>query len=113
LTNLIACGYDWGGSIAIKMAIKYPKMFKKIMVLCPSYSEENDELKKLNVPTLVHWCAEDRMHNWKKFKEVVKRISKCTTNVFNINPYYDGASASTYEARSRNLTVPSYKFLTG
>ena len=47
LTNLVACGYDWGGSIAIKMAIKFPKLFKKIIVLCPSYTEEGDELKKL------------------------------------------------------------------
>lgn len=32
LTNLVAIGYDWGGTIALKMAIKFPKLFKKIIV---------------------------------------------------------------------------------
>lgn len=27
LTNLVAVGYDWGATIALKMAIKFPKLF--------------------------------------------------------------------------------------
>ena len=113
LTNLVAVGYDWGGTIAIKMAIKFPKLFKKIIVLCPSYTEEDNELTKLSVPILVMWCAEDRMHSWKKFRPLCKKIKKCTEAVFNVKPYKEGASASAYAASSEKMTVPIFKFLTG
>jgi pimeloyl-ACP methyl ester carboxylesterase len=50
-------GYDWGGAIALKMSIQNSKTFRRVMVLCPSYSEEpKEELRKIKNKTLVIWC---------------------------------------------------------
>jgi pimeloyl-ACP methyl ester carboxylesterase len=54
LKQVMLFGYDWGGAIAIKLAIKGG--IGKIMLLHPSYSETiKDELCKLINPTLVLW----------------------------------------------------------
>ena len=50
-------GYDWGASIALRLAIqKGPTSFTKVIAFMPAYgeNEENkDELKRLKVPTMV------------------------------------------------------------
>lgn len=108
--NLVAWGYDWGGAIALKMGIAYPKMFKKIIAVMPSYNEEEkDELKQLKMPTLISWCKEDQMHNWDKWKTLAKKIPNRTENIFSIKPYH---GRSFYEGE-KYMTVAMYKFLTG
>ena len=77
------------------MGIMYPKMFKKIISVMPSYNEEKkDELKQLKTPTLISWCKEDQMHNWDKWKTLAKKIPTRTENIFSIKPYH---GASFYE----------------
>lgn len=54
LKSPVVVGYDWGGAIALKMGIAYPKMFSKIIAFHPSFHEQTtDELKSLKVPTLI------------------------------------------------------------
>jgi pimeloyl-ACP methyl ester carboxylesterase len=70
-------GYDWGASIAMRSAIRYPNSFSKVISFMPAYGEPpdaKDELKKLKLPTLVWWMAGDSLHVWPKFKKFAELI---------------------------------------
>ena len=54
----VLIGYDWGGSIALRLGIYYPSNFEYIIPFMPAYGEHEsykDELKKLKVPTMIQW----------------------------------------------------------
>ena len=53
-------GYDSGASTGLKMALKWPKLFSKVVAFHPSYTEETkDELKNLKTPVLLNWVKQD------------------------------------------------------
>ena len=56
IKNPVLSGYDWGGAIAMKMALQQPSNFSKILAFHPRYTEtKRDELKGLKLPTLIQW----------------------------------------------------------
>ena len=68
IKNAVISGYDWGGSIALKMGIHLPQLVKKLNVFHPSYHEtEKDELKKIKAPTLIQWVRQEQFHSWKSW----------------------------------------------
>mmetsp|Transcript_1114 Transcript_1114/g.2044 ORF Transcript_1114/g.2044 Transcript_1114/m.2044 type:complete len:330 (-) Transcript_1114:1408-2397(-) len=60
LKKPVVNGYDWGGAIALKMAIANRSTFSKVIAYHPSFNEaEKDELKKVKQPTLIQWIKQD------------------------------------------------------
>ena len=56
----VLSGYDWGGAIALKMAIENSKNFSKIIAFHPSFNEDKkDELKSIKCPVLIQWVKQD------------------------------------------------------
>ena len=81
-------GYEWGGAIALKLALENPKSFEKVVAIMPSYSESDqtrDELRKLRTPTMIHWIPQDHGHPWHKFKRIAWTIPNVTIELTNIN----------------------------
>ena len=54
----ILFGYDWGGTISLRLGIQNPFNFDKIICFMPEggYLDKNrDELKKLSTKTMILW----------------------------------------------------------
>ncbi|CAF1008674.1 unnamed protein product [Brachionus calyciflorus] len=71
-------GFSWGGGVAISLAIKFKSRILKIALLMPSYTEQKDELKQINVSTLILWIKEDQIHPYKLGRLLASRIKLCT-----------------------------------
>jgi len=52
-------------------------------------------------------------HPWSKFKYLAKTLPNATINVFSKKPWKVEYSYDTYEACSREVTLPLVKFLSG
>ena len=81
-------GYEWGGAIALKLALENPKSFEKVVAIMPSYTESDqtrDELRKLRTPTMIHLIPQDHGHPWHKFKRIAWTIPNVTIELTNIN----------------------------
>ena len=53
LKKPVVIGYDWGAAIALKMGINDKQIFSKIIAFHPSFSDTDNELKNLQIPTLI------------------------------------------------------------
>lgn len=97
-------GYDWGAGIAISCSIKYPKIFKKTVILCASYNEQSgNELKCIINPCLIIWEKLDQFHPWSKWKPLAEKIPNKTIKLLNIKKYNPELTYNSYESESDNI----------
>lgn len=55
LKNVILCGHSMGGHISMILALRYPSLFKKIILIAPSGLETFSEAERLGMNNLMHF----------------------------------------------------------
>eukprot|EP01062_Namystynia_karyoxenos_P049471 TRINITY_DN3789_c1_g1_i1.p1 TRINITY_DN3789_c1_g1~~TRINITY_DN3789_c1_g1_i1.p1 ORF type:complete len:1109 (+),score=301.27 TRINITY_DN3789_c1_g1_i1:78-3329(+) len=110
-------GYDWGGGIALSMALKHPGKVKSVVSVLPSYMErEKGELKALKPKVMIEWVKEDRMHNWKTWGPLAKTIPKVTIELITFPKFTLDMGRDVYASHptlGQRVTAPVVRFLTG
>lgn len=86
--NVVLLGYDWGGGVALSMALSArirrklaktspPRRLSHIVPFHPSFSEQRKgELNAIECKVLLLWCSSDAFHPWRSWKKnanVMKR----------------------------------------
>ena len=65
--DIVLGGYDWGATIALRMAAAYPAKVSKVVAFHPAWAPTKDtkaELAKIRAKTLVIWVTADMLHPW-------------------------------------------------
>jgi len=66
-------GYDWGSTVALRIAAHWPNRFSHVIAFHPSMGADKkvkDELAKIKANVLVLWVPADMFHPWSKWKSV-------------------------------------------
>ena len=116
LKKSVLVGYDWGGNVALRLGVAYPKLFSFIVAFMPAYGEgeyNKDELKRLKVPTKILWVKQDSIHCWPKFKKYALKIPKVKIDLVDVKKWKSHFADNMYSKISDRLTVSIYKFITG
>ena len=116
LQNVTLVGYDWGGSIALRLGVQNSADFENIIAFMPAYGESDqnrDELKKLKTKTFIHWVKQDMMHVWSKFKEKALKIPNVNIELTDVKLWKSEIANNLYEKISDQILGPQCKFLTG
>lgn len=105
-------GYDWGGGISLSLILKYPKIYKKAIILCASYTENSDsELKCISNPVLIIWEKLDHLHPWGKWCNLANKIPKKKIELLNIKNFTAKDTYSTYSIHSDKILRSVVMFL--
>ena len=105
----VIIGSDWGGGIAISMALasRYKSRVGAVVAMYPSYSEvQKDELSNVKARVLLLWSKDDQFHSWSKSGRLLsKKLRDVTVHLASRS---DDAAWS-HRTRERVIV----KFLTG
>lgn len=88
--DLIIGGFDWGASIALRMAAKFPRLFSKVIAFLPSMGNDKEvksEMATIVCPTLLIWIPSDMFHPWSKWKSVAPSFKHLTLELVKIHPW--------------------------
>ena len=109
-------GYDWGSTVALRVAANQPNKFSHVVAFHPSMGNTKpvkDELAKIMAKTLVLWIPADMFHPWSKWKNMPASIPNCVVETVKIHPWNAESVKGAYRKFSNQVCIPIVKFLTG
>ncbi len=71
-------GYDWGGGIALCLAVHYPARVKRLAVFHGTYTEQRGELASIRHRVLLLWTRSDQFHPYAWATAFHKRLTGST-----------------------------------
>jgi len=76
-TKVVLLGWDWGGNMALSMALSaYKSRIAALALTMPSWTSSIDDLAGIGIPVLLVWLPSDQMHLYSAGKRMARVIKK-------------------------------------
>ena len=76
-SKVLLCGYDWGGNMALSLALSpYKKRMNGIVLFHPSFTDSIDKLSPITQPVLLLWIPSDQLHLYSNGKRMARTIKR-------------------------------------
>lgn len=97
---VLFAGYDYGATLALKMASAYAAHVDKVIAFHPGWTPSKEmrvELAKIKCHVMIQWVDSDMFHPWSKWKGSVASIPKHTVEKVKIHPWNADCAKSSYK----------------